>query len=706
MIGLAALATACSHPLEITGEGDILSQTGNRDCLLEDYVTGEDNCAKNVVIAGYSETYFAQPRSGWLFDRWENYCQRVPNSQCSFQVPSTLVQDYWFQTLPPLRAVFVRDTACNAVFGDATLVDTPYGFGNGTTATADPQISANGSCLYWVDQQNLDGSATDFTLDTNTNLSEEQYATRDIFLMNTRTGQLARVTDPGADNLNTSQNIESVSPAISTDGLKVAYVRERIGSGTSAGFTRGDVFVRDMSAPASAPVQVNITTAGLGGDAGTPIENDDRGSNPANRGTSSLPVIDLSGDGNRVVFITNTGLAGNDSNGNNDVYLRDIAAGTTTLISTLNGQATGTTATTVKITEDGRYVAFSSGESYIGGEQGVTFFESIDIYLVDTTNGRVLLVSSPVGGNNSGFDLSSDGSRIAFATEEPIAADDTNAKRDIYVADIDLNAFSVVSRQRVSESDARFQTFDGDSYAPVISPSGDRVVFLSLARDLVPYRAELVDASNAAREQLYSIDLSSGVLSRPDVQAALDGQPSDIAHAALTDDTLYYRRQVDATANTGASTSDQISPANIIPATTGEELTNAIFGSNDRQIDVGMSIRSNIDSASDEDVLQLPASSQQETIYLVVGGVDGNTGTLPDPELRLFRGSSDNPIATDSNSGFGRDAFLSFTREAGATYFIQVRSQDGAIGSYRLLVSREDDTIDTYVSPSSDEFMF
>lgn len=477
-----ALAAACSHPLEIVGEGDILSATGDKDCLLEEYLAGEDNCAKKLVIGDYLEIYFAVPRAGWQFDRWENYCQDVLNPACGFDQPQAAVQSFWGPTVAPLRAVFTEEGAsntCDAVFGAATLMDAPYGFNNGSTATANPQISANSACVYWVDQQNLDGSTTDFALDSNTAGNEERYATRDILLLNTQTGQFARVTDPGSQNLNTSSNIESVSAAISQDGLKVVYVQERTGSAASAGFTRGDVFVRDMSIPNSVPVKVNIAANGSSAAAGTPIDNSDRGSRSGNRGNSSLPVADLSGDGNKVAFITNTPLTNEDTNTLNDVYLRDIAAGTTTLISKLEGSATGISATTVKISVDGRYVAFSSAESYKQVELGTKFADSIDIYLVDTTSNRVMLVSSPAPGNNSGFDLSSDGSRLVFATEEAIEPDDTNSERDIYVADIDLTNFSVSSRQRVSEAEARFQTVGGEHYAPAISPDGNRVVFMS-----------------------------------------------------------------------------------------------------------------------------------------------------------------------------------------------------------------------------------
>ncbi len=37
-IGIALLLLqACSHPIEIVGEGDVTSAPGNRNCSLEDY---------------------------------------------------------------------------------------------------------------------------------------------------------------------------------------------------------------------------------------------------------------------------------------------------------------------------------------------------------------------------------------------------------------------------------------------------------------------------------------------------------------------------------------------------------------------------------------------------------------------------------------------------------------------------------------------
>ena len=62
---LLICVTGCSHPLDVVGNGDIISSNGGHDCLLEDHP-----CA-NYVIGDYDVTYTAMPRAGWIFSKWQ-----------------------------------------------------------------------------------------------------------------------------------------------------------------------------------------------------------------------------------------------------------------------------------------------------------------------------------------------------------------------------------------------------------------------------------------------------------------------------------------------------------------------------------------------------------------------------------------------------------------------------------------------------------
>lgn len=104
---LLLFVTACSHPLEIKGKGDIVSSNGRHNCLLE-----EQPCS-NIVAGDYNVTYTAAPREGWSFEGWEGCGDQFPD--CSFNVPATQVAPYWGQVMPPLRANFSRDAVRNKV---------------------------------------------------------------------------------------------------------------------------------------------------------------------------------------------------------------------------------------------------------------------------------------------------------------------------------------------------------------------------------------------------------------------------------------------------------------------------------------------------------------------------------------------------------------------------------------------------------------
>ncbi len=95
---LLSLVTACSHPLEIVGEGDIVSSDGSHDCSLE-----QQPC-DNYVIDEYDVTYTAQPHPGSSFVTWDGCGGQHP--ACYFSVSAATVHQFWGETAPPLRAIF------------------------------------------------------------------------------------------------------------------------------------------------------------------------------------------------------------------------------------------------------------------------------------------------------------------------------------------------------------------------------------------------------------------------------------------------------------------------------------------------------------------------------------------------------------------------------------------------------------------------
>ena len=111
----------CKHGIDIVGQGDVTSSTGERDCSKQEAPCGFD------VSEDYIETYTANPSPGWLFDSWE-VCGITNGNICQFVVPASIVEQYSDLTMPftvakfrlPIEPLFLTN-------GDGTvqLPDTP-----------------------------------------------------------------------------------------------------------------------------------------------------------------------------------------------------------------------------------------------------------------------------------------------------------------------------------------------------------------------------------------------------------------------------------------------------------------------------------------------------------------------------------------------------------------------------------------------------
>jgi len=251
---------------------------------------------------------------------------------------------------------------------------------------------------------------------------------------------------------------------ISADGGTVAFVTQAdtLVSGDSNG--RPDVYVRNRATGAYARVSVGATE-GAGGD---PI-----GSGPGHRGDVS--GLALSGDGRLVAFFSTTpGLTAGDANGVGDVFLRDLAAGTTTLVSVdpAGGQFDRVSAQPA-ISRDGRFVAFTNGQ--LRGARASL------VYLYDRELRRSMLVShTPAGGTpNSdswGAAVSGDGRYVVFSsTASDLVEGDHNGAADVFVYDRTTGGIARVP------ADAAPGSARQDSYAAAVSNDGRFVLLDSFA---------------------------------------------------------------------------------------------------------------------------------------------------------------------------------------------------------------------------------
>jgi Tol biopolymer transport system component len=153
----------------------------------------------------------------------------------------------------------------------------------------------------------------------------------------------------------------------------------------------------------------------------------------------------ISGDGNYVAFHTAAPLVPADTNGVSDVYVRNLAAQTTHLVSLGPGGVLGDGHSYVctipggGISVDGRYVAFwSDATNLVAGDGNAT----TDVFVRDRTLGtttRVSVDSNGVEGNGVSHNprLSDDGRVIAFESlASNLVAVDTNLNWDVFVHEL------------------------------------------------------------------------------------------------------------------------------------------------------------------------------------------------------------------------------------------------------------------------------
>ena len=296
-----------------------------------------------------------------------------------------------------------------------------------------------------------------------TNFAAVQPGRANVFRRDRATGltQLVSATAAGV-----AGNEDSTYGSISDDGRWVAFTTHS--SNLVPGDTNGtsDVFVKDMHTGAIERASVSSFESQADG-------------------YSLWPEI--SGDGRYVAFqsIATNLLAIVEANGQVDVYLRDRLAGTTSLISVGPSGALGDGPSTLAdVSVDGRFVAFQSEATNLvpGDTNG---FE--DVFVRDRATGTTLrasLAGSGLQGNDhsQGSSVSDDGRFVAFTTlATNLGGLDGNDRPDAYVRDLTAGATLLVSQS----TSAILSTANGVTNQCKLSRDGRFAVFRSSSSNAV-----------------------------------------------------------------------------------------------------------------------------------------------------------------------------------------------------------------------------
>lgn len=230
----------------------------------------------------------------------------------------------------------------------------------------------------------------------------------------------------------------------------------------------------------------------------------------------SGPAISYSG--RYVVFeAAATNLVAGDTNGWQDVFVRDRQDGITerVSVSSAEAQANGHSYDPT-VSADGRFIAFRSNASnLVAGDTNDTTDVFVRDRLAGTTE-RVSVSSSEAQGNSASGGLSNsisiDGRFVAFQSYATnLVAGDTNDSSDAFVRDRQTG-----TTERISVDSSGVQGY-ADSTHPVISADGLCVAFVSGATNL--------DGGAVFGTEIFVHDRPSGMTQR--VTVGLGGAPSN-----------------------------------------------------------------------------------------------------------------------------------------------------------------------------------
>ncbi|MFZ5643047.1 MAG: immunoglobulin-like domain-containing protein [Bacillota bacterium] len=224
-------------------------------------------------------------------------------------------------------------------------------------------------------------------------------------------------------------------------------------------------------------------------------------STSGSQGNGMFPSI--SGDGRHVAFSSDAGtLVAGDTNGTDDIFVRDRQTGKTVRVSiATDGTQGNADSRNPSISGNGRYVAFMSHASNLVSNDTNGF---LDIFIHDRDSdengildesGKVatMRVSVATGGAEANYDsyfpsISSSGRHVTFSTgADNLVAGDTNSDSDIFVHDRDADGDGVFDSGktfRANISSGGAQSSEG-ALSPDISGDGRFVVFYAPDTDLV-----------------------------------------------------------------------------------------------------------------------------------------------------------------------------------------------------------------------------
>jgi Tol biopolymer transport system component len=346
--------------------------------------------------------------------------------------------------------IYLRDRVEGTTICPSSMVHDQVPLPNGATVARrrafSPSIGEDGRYLAFMTEATLGPPAANQLV-------------RSLWRFEVASGEATLVTT----NITLGTFVEQTAYTMSPDGRWLAYLTPTLDY-------RNDVVLWDGQTG-----NTILATPAFEGGAGTD-------------GFCDMP--ELSADGRFLVFISSAGnLVTNDTGGTFNVFVRDIQAGRTELVSVDAAEAGlgGADLAFPGISHDGAWVMFDSNQpGYVPGDKNLAY----DVFMRQREMGVTELVSradpaaqsrSGNGHSSLGFSpFSEDGGRLVFRSEsDELAPGVPPGQGQVYVHDVASETNALVSVNRDGDGAA-----NAWCYEQVISGNGHSVAFTSAADNL------------------------------------------------------------------------------------------------------------------------------------------------------------------------------------------------------------------------------
>lgn len=382
----------------------------------------------------------------------------------------------------------------STLVGTATILNDDSGGTTTRISTTARGAEANGASS--APSISPDGTKMVFTSSATNLVAGDTNGVSDVFLKDINTGAISRlsVSASGGQLAKSSSGAYFVG-----DGSKVAFTAASsiVSDDTHSA---NDLYIKDLAT--GSYTRVYTTSTGVSAN------------DTSNYGSFSQ-------DGTKVAFQSYaTNLVAGDTNGQSDIFVKDLVTGIVTRVSTVEGgaQANGSSGVPV-LSPDGTKVAFqSSATNFVTGDTNI-----VDVFVKDLVTGTVLRVSSTQGwgtANNSSSSamFSPDSTKIAFVSRATnLVPGSTTSTDDIFVRDLLTGTLTLAS------SNANGVPANG-SYAliPVFSPDGTKLVFYSDATNMSA-------GDTPGTGDVFMKDLASGAVTRLSISLT-GGNPNNYTY--------------------------------------------------------------------------------------------------------------------------------------------------------------------------------